>query len=91
VSHWPGQFEVDDIVAHGALLEAVGAGLGANEMYAAMLAAKRLGEDPSLGVASVRFFGKVLGTHTDYYIFETNLREAPEDDASATGEPKTSS
>ncbi len=36
-------------------------------------AAQRLGRDPARGVATVRFFGKLLGTHADYYVFETTL------------------
>jgi hypothetical protein len=26
----------------------------------------------------VRFFGKFLGTHADYYVFETSLKTPPE-------------
>ena len=44
------------------------------------LAAKRLGEDPAYNVATVRFFGKVFGISADYYIFETTLKDQPEEE-----------
>ena len=53
------QYECENVLADSALLDACGAGLGRQEMYGAMLACKRIGEDPKLGVATVRFFGKV--------------------------------
>ena len=56
------QYECENVLADSALLDACGAGLGRQEMYGAMLACKRIGEDPKLGVATVRFFGKV-GRH----------------------------
>jgi hypothetical protein len=42
-----------------------------------MLALKKLGEDPAKKLATVRFFGKMLGTGGDYFVFETTL-SAPE-------------
>ena len=53
------QYECENVLADSALLDACGTGLGRQEMYGAMLACKRIGEDPKLGVATVRFFGKV--------------------------------
>ena len=53
-------------------------GLGRAEMYAAMLAVKKLGEDTTRNVATVRFFGKFFGLYADYYVFETTLKDAPE-------------
>jgi Radial spokehead-like protein len=73
------------MVANAALLEAIGAGLGARELYGVMLAAKHLGEDPGLGVKHIRFFGKFLGTHADYYVFEVSLKEALEDETFPPG------
>ncbi len=61
------------------LFDALGVGLGLDEMYNVMLAVKRLGEDPSKGVATVRFMGKFLGITADYYVFETTLTEPPEE------------
>jgi hypothetical protein len=72
------QYECEDIVADGVLLDALGAGLGRSEMYAAMLAVKKLGEDPVRNVATVRFFGKFFGIYSDYYVFETTLKDPPE-------------
>lgn len=61
-----------------ALLAAVGAGLGVREAATAALAAHALGADANLGAASVRFWGKLLGVHADYYVFEAALRPANE-------------
>ena len=57
------------------MYQAVGLGLSLSEMYGVMLAVKRLGEDPKRKCGSVRFFGKVLGTNGDYYVFETSIKE----------------
>ncbi|GFR44665.1 hypothetical protein Agub_g5955 [Astrephomene gubernaculifera] len=82
----PNDFECEDVEGDGNLFDALGAGVGRGEMYAAMLAVKKLGEDGKRGVATVRFFGKFFGTQADYYVFETTLQnnpdmpEAPEDD-----------
>lgn len=72
------QFEGEDIVDAAVLFEAVGCGLGKHESYRVAMAAHRLGESPSRGVAKVRFFGKIFGTHADYYVFETTLKDPPE-------------
>lgn len=37
-------------------------------------------------VAQVRFFGKFLGTHADYYVFETTLKSPPEEPEQQLGE-----
>lgn len=73
------QFECEDVWADAQLFDALGVGLGLDEMYNVMLAVKRLGEDPSKGVATVRFMGKFLGLAADYYVFETTLNEPPEE------------
>lgn len=83
----PNEYECENVLADSALLDACGAGLGRQEMYGAMLACKRIGEDPKLGVATVRFFGKVLGIYADYYVFETTLKEqADEEETVGAGE-----
>lgn len=66
------------MLGDGFLLDAVGVGLGRNEMYGIALAVKKLGEDPKRSVATVRFFGKLFGLYADYYVFETTLKEPPE-------------
>lgn len=53
-------------------------GIGRAEMYAAMLAAKKLGGDGERGVNTVRFFGKFFGTDACYYVFECTVGEPPE-------------
>ena len=74
------EFESEDIVGDATMYQAVGLGLSLSEMYGVMLAVKRLGEDPKRNCGSVRFFGKVLGTNGDYYVFETSIKEhEPED------------
>lgn len=75
----PNEFEAEDILGDGNMFDALGVGLGRAKMQAVMLAAKKLGEDPKRGIASVRFFGKFLGTHADYYVFETTLQAPPEE------------
>jgi len=79
------EFESENIVGDAAMYEAVGLGLSMSEMYGVMLCAKRLGEDPKKNCATVRFFGKVLGTDGDYYVFETSIKEhEPVEDAPET-------
>lgn len=36
----------------------------------------------------VRFFGKFLGTHTDYFVFETTLKSPPEEPEQQLGESR---
>lgn len=48
------QYECEDIQGDAALFEALGVGLGRSEMVDVALAAKRLGQDPKRGVATVR-------------------------------------
>ena len=74
----PNDFEAEDLALHAHLLDSVGCGLGKSECYAAMLALRRLGEDSNLGVATARLFGKFLGTHADYWVFETTLADPGE-------------
>jgi hypothetical protein len=42
-------------------------GLPKKEMYGVMLCMKKLGENPDHGVATARFFGKILGPNSDSY------------------------
>lgn len=72
------QYEGEDIVGDGGMFDAIGVGLGRQEMYNVALAAKKLGEDPKRSVATVRFFGKFFGLFADYYVFETTLKDTPE-------------
>lgn len=54
------QYECENVLNDAALMEACGVGLSRPDMYGVMMVCKQLGEDPKLGVATVRFFGKVL-------------------------------
>jgi len=74
----PADFECDDIVADSYLFDALGVGLGRQEMYTVMLAAKKLGGNADRGVQTVRFFGKFFGTTACYYVFECTVNEPPE-------------
>jgi hypothetical protein len=54
------QYECENVLNDAALMEACGVGLSRTDMYGVMTVCKQLGEDPKLGVATVRFFGKVV-------------------------------
>lgn len=68
--HVPNEYLSDDMTKTAWMLEAVGAGCDEREMYAVNLQMKRLGENPSLKLKHIRFFGKFFGIHQDYYVFE---------------------
>lgn len=53
-THPPPQYECEDIQGDAALFESLGVGLSRREMVDVALAAKRLGQDPGRGVATVR-------------------------------------
>lgn len=82
----PADFETENLVADAAMFEAAGVGLSAGEMYGVMLAIKRLGENEDNKVETARFFGKILGTGADYYVFETHLKEKGEEKDPSEGE-----
>eukprot|EP00775_Hariotina_reticulata_P011489 gene11489-11632_t len=75
----PTPYECEDVLGDAMLLDALSVGLGRAEMMDVAAAVKKLGEDPRKAVATVRFFGKFLGTHADYYVFETTLKSPPEE------------
>ena len=54
------QYECENVLNDAALMEACGVGLSRTDMYGVMMVCKQLGEDPKLGVATVRFSEKVL-------------------------------
>lgn len=58
------QYECENMLNDAALMEACGVGLSRTDMYGVMMVCKQLGEDPKLGVATVRFFGKVVTQDT---------------------------
>ena len=70
------QYECENVLNDAALMEACGVGLSRTDMYGVMMVCKQLGEDPKLGVATVRFFGKVViqdTTSNDRQLFSTCL------------------
>jgi len=85
----PNEFECEDLTLHAHLMELVGCGLSKQEMYGTMLAMKKLGETVEYNLATCRFFGKILGTHADYYVFESTPKEVGEPSETAPGEVPT--
>eukprot|EP00798_Chlamydomonas_sp_ICE-L_P031212 gene31212-6361_t len=73
----PNDYQSEDVLYDAALLDALGVGVGREEMYNVSVAVKALGECPKRKIATVRFFGKFYGLHADYYVFETTLKNAP--------------
>ncbi|KAG6543237.1 hypothetical protein Mapa_015488 [Marchantia paleacea] len=65
------EFESENLLADSVFMDAVGVGLGRIETHMIMLALKKLGDDPELGITSLRFFGKIFGTKRNYYVFES--------------------
>lgn len=78
----PNDYETENVLADMSMFSALGCGMGDTEAYEIMLAQKKLGEDPALKLATVRFFGKFFGMGGDYYVFESTLKE-PEAPAEA--------
>jgi len=79
-------YETENLLQNSSLFEAVGVGLGKDEMYNVALTLKSLAEDASKSLKTVRFFGKILGTGSDYYVFETTSDLEPEAPTTAEGE-----
>eukprot|EP00892_Ulva_mutabilis_P012544 jgi/Ulvmu1/9662/UM054_0094.1 len=77
----PNDYLSQDMTKLSWMLEAVGAGCNEQEMYAINLQMKRLGENPSLKLKHVRFFGKFFGLHQDYYVFEAQPKAHPQQPA----------
>merc|ERR1719440_789627 len=70
------QGEVKDTLAERSLFECAGVGLSKEETY--MVYASLLQLQQTAKLATVRFFGKVLGTGADYYVAEATYAEPPE-------------
>jgi len=67
---------VADLLTQRTLFECAGAGLSSAETYRVYVGLVSLQKAKDL--ASVRFFGKVLGTKADYYIAEATYNTPPE-------------
>lgn len=79
----PNDYSGEDLLEANDMFQAVGVGLGPIHTYQVAMATQRLGENPDLQLASVRFFGKIFGSTGDYYIYEATLKEPsspPEND-----------
>ncbi|KAG2495962.1 hypothetical protein HYH03_005892 [Edaphochlamys debaryana] len=74
----PNDYECENMTAAATVLDCLGVGLGRELGTNLALAAKRIGEDPKLGVKTVRFFGKFLGLYSDYYVFEVTFKKPAE-------------
>lgn len=70
----PGHY-VPDMMGHQRLLEWAGVGLPEEEMYRIVLSVQNIARENDY--ASVRFFGKVLGTQKNYYVCEAKLASYP--------------
>lgn len=71
----------------GFYLEQIGVGLGREEMQRIFLALKQLVE--THGLPSCRFWGKILGTESNYIIAEAEYREGEEEEEQNTEEALT--
>ncbi|KAL2642568.1 hypothetical protein R1flu_010155 [Riccia fluitans] len=83
------EFESENLYADSVFMDAVGVGLGRTETLMIMLALKKLGDDPALGITSLRFFGKFFGTKKNYFVFESLVsgeNAAEEEEAAIEGE-----
>ncbi|BBM96751.1 radial spoke head protein 4/6 [Marchantia polymorpha subsp. ruderalis] len=67
------EFEAENLLADSVFMDAVGIGLGRIETHMIMLALKKLGDDPALGITTLRFFGKIFGTRRNYFVFESKV------------------
>lgn len=71
---------VQNLLADSKVFQWAGVGFGEQEAYLLQKSLKKLAGDQNL--TSVRLFGKILGTESDYYIVETD-NNADEDAAAA--------
>lgn len=73
---------VPDLLGELAFFEWAGVGLSKEEAYRLLLAITKIKKDENL--ATVRFFGKILGTRADYYVIEATYAAPP----AATASPR---
>ena len=76
---------VSDVMYERTLFECAGVGLSESESYRVYVSLVQLQKSKEL--ASVRFFGKVLGTGADYYIAEVSGYTPPEPEEGAPEPP----
>jgi len=63
-------FELEDCMSQAAMLEWAGASVGQEELYRLMLSMQKKCSQ-TMTIKSARFWGKILGKQSDYYIMET--------------------
>jgi len=71
----PAELTPNDVPAERSLFECAGVGLGKEETY--RVYASLLSLQQTKALATVRFFGKVLGTEKDYYVAEATYTDPP--------------
>lgn len=69
-----------NLMGHSNMLEWAGVSLGRDEMFKIMLSMRALTESRS-DFLSVRFFGKIFGTQSDYFIVEAKMTPPTEKEA----------
>lgn len=74
------EFEAQNMLMDSVFFDACGCGIGRLDTYLVILALKQLGDDPTFGIETVRFFGKFLGISNNYYVFESTLKEGANGD-----------
>lgn len=70
-----------NLVEDMGLFEWAGVGLAKEDVYRVHLAMGQV--RASAGLASIRFFGKIMGTQSDYYVLEGTYAKAPAADPDA--------
>jgi len=78
---------IPNVMEEMACFQWAGVGLLPEESYRLFLAMTALKGDAELGLKSVRFFGKLLGTSAPYFIIEGVLASPPKTAAAADAEP----
>jgi len=78
---------IPNVMEEMASFQWAGVGLRPEDSYRLFLAVTALKGDAELGLKSVRFFGKVMGTAASYFIIEGVLASPPKTAAAADAEP----
>ena len=69
---------IPDLLADASVYQWAGIGFGKQELYRLQKSLKKLSTDSQ--ATNIRFFGKIRGTHNDYYIVEGEVEGGDEDD-----------
>eukprot|EP00306_Pavlova_sp_CCMP459_P009951 CAMPEP_0185183540 /NCGR_PEP_ID=MMETSP1140-20130426/2049_1 /TAXON_ID=298111 /ORGANISM="Pavlova sp., Strain CCMP459" /LENGTH=486 /DNA_ID=CAMNT_0027749561 /DNA_START=28 /DNA_END=1486 /DNA_ORIENTATION=+ len=82
----PEDAEFPNVVEELSFFEAAGHGLTRDEAFTLKASMAKLTADK--GLRTIRFFGKVFGTESDYYILEGAYAEDPEEEEPEEGAPE---